>query len=170
MRSLLGTWLRLHHLCARLGDAARLSLVAFVAACSALSQSVVSVDGANAEWTDLVARIAVDTERPVLIRAVDEKNISSVQLSSRLRSFTYALHPGRHVLWVSSAPYGLPLVPQRLKCYIINATLTAGALYLLRFDATRQTPVLSQPAGSESEATGILVDEPFIHERSCRWR
>ena len=169
MHALPGRVLRLCSHCAWLHLAVGLSLVEFVAGCASLTQSLASVDGANPERLDLVALVAVDTEQPVVVRAVDEKYLSGVQVSSKLRSFTYAVHPGTHVLWVSSAPYGLPLVPQRIKCYTISAKLSAGASYSLRFESTKQTPVLSHSSGFEPEVSGVLVDEPFVHERGCKW-
>jgi hypothetical protein len=143
---------------------------ALVAGCAALSQSVISVGGANAEDRASVARIAVDTDRPVILRAVDEKFLPGVHVSSRLRSFTYALLPGNHVLWVSDTPAGIPFIPQRLKCYIMHITLSAGADYDLRFDTASQKPVLRHTAGSEPAVEGILVDEPLVIERGCKWQ
>jgi hypothetical protein len=145
-------------------------LAALVAGCAALSQSVVSVGGARAEDRASVARIAVDTERPVLLRAVDEKPLASVQVSSRLRSFTYVLLAGNHVLWLSDTPYGIPIVPQRLKCYVMQTMLSAGADYELRFDPALQKPVLRHVANREPSVEGILVDEPLVLERGCKWR
>ncbi len=145
-------------------------LVALVTACAPLSQSVQSIDGANPEAGGSVARIAIDTTHPVLLRAVDGTFLATAQVSSSLRSFAYVLHPGTHVLWVSSAPYGLPLVPQRIKCYVLNVRLSAGSSYTLRFDVPTQAPVLAHAASSEPEAVGALVDEPLVLERACRWR
>lgn len=145
-------------------------LAVVAAGCAALSQSVISVDGASPEHPDSTVRIAVDTDNPVLLRAVDEKPLSGVQVSSRLRAYTYVLAPGTHVLWVSSAPYGLPLVPQRLGCYVIDAELAAGSSYLLHFDTARQAPVLTHSAGTAPEAAGRLVDEPLVIERACKWK
>lgn len=151
-------------------SATTLLLVALVTACAPLSQSVQTVEGANPEDVGSVVRLSIDTTHPVLLRAVDETFLARVQVSSALRSYTYVLHAGTHVLWVSSAPYGLPLVPQRIKCYVLNVRLSAGASYTLRFDVPTQVPVLVRATGSEPEAVGVLVDEPLVFERSCRWR
>ena len=149
---------------------AALSLVAaFFTGCVALTESVQSIDGADPDAPGSVARIAVDTGHPVLLRAVDGKFLSSVQLSSKLRSFAYVLHPGTHVLWVSSAPYGLPLVPQHIQCFVLHARLSPGSSYTLRFDVAAQVPVLAHAANAEPDAVGSLVDEPLILERGCRW-
>lgn len=145
-------------------------LVALLAACAPLSQSVQSIEGANPEAGGSVARLTVDTIHPVLLRAVDETFLAGVQVSSALRSFEYVLHAGSHVLWVSSAPYGLPLVPQRVKCYVLNVRLSAGSSYTLRFDVQTQVPVLAHQASSEPQVVGVLVDEPLVLERACRWR
>lgn len=144
-------------------------LSALVTGCAPLSKSVQSVEGADPAALDSVARIAIDTGHPVLLRAVDEKFLPGIQVSSQLRSFTYVLHPGTHVLWVSSAPYGLPLVPQRIKCYVFNARLNAGSSYTLRFDSPSQVPILASTAGTEPEVVGTLVDEPLVIERGCKW-
>jgi hypothetical protein len=153
----------------RSAAALQLALLAVTAGCAALSRSMIFVDGASPDNPDAVARVAVDTERPVVLRAVDEKALPDIRVSSRLRSVTYVLRPGTHVLWASSAPYGLPLVPQRLKCYVIRAGFVAGAVYTLRFDVHRQAPVLGSPTAPEPQVMGVLVDEPLISERGCKW-
>lgn len=146
------------------------TLLSLVAGCAPLSQAFLPIGGANPDSPASVARITVDAEHPVLLRAVDEKFLSSIQLSSKLRSFAYALHPGTHVLWVSSAPYGLPLVPQHLKCFVLSTTLSAGSFYTLRFDVPAQVPVLAHATGVEPEVVGHLVDQPLILERGCKWK
>lgn len=164
-----GKGLRFHRIFVRSRSVLTLLLAVLAAGCAALSQSVISVDGASPEHPDSTARIAIDTENPVLLRAVDEKYLSGIQVSSRLRSYTYVLRQGTHVLWVTSAPYGLPLVPQRLGCYVIDAEFSAGSSYLLRFDGARRAPVLTHSAGAAPEVAGLLVDEPFVLERGCNW-
>jgi hypothetical protein len=70
---------------------------------------------------------------------------------------------------VSNVPYGFPLIPQRLKCYVIRATLLPGLVYSLRFDVTRQVPILAHLAGAEPDIEGVLVDEPLVFDRGCKW-
>lgn len=86
-----------------------------------------------------------------------------------VRSFTYVLHPGTHVLWVSTAPYGFPFLPQRIRCYVLEVRLAAGSGYTMRFDASAQAPVLVRAGASAPEAVGALVDEALLSERGCRW-
>lgn len=147
-----------------------LTLAFLIAGCAALTQSVISVGGAGAGDGASLARIAIDPDRPVLLRAVDQKMLPGVQVSSRVRAFTYELPAGSHVLWVSSTPYGLPFIPQRLRCYVMQVTLSPGADYDLRFDRASQKPVLSHAASSEPAVEGVLVDEPLVTERACRWQ
>ena len=144
-----------------------LSVAFALAACSALVQSVVSIDGAEASSSSPISRVLVDEVHPVILHAVDEKPLPSLQVSNKLRSVTYLFRPGQHELWVSSAPYGLPLVPQRIKCFIINATLSASAEYHLAFDASKGVPILSSESTS---VEGALVDQPLVIERGCKWR
>ena len=114
--------------------------------------------------------VTVDTDRPVLLRAVDKQHLLGVQVSSSLRAFTYVLTPGEHVLWLSSAPYGLPFVPQRLKCFVLTVSLLAGSSYTLRSDDGNQAPILTNEAGGQPDVAGMLVDEPLVLERGCKWQ
>ena len=156
--------------CCALRRATYVSVCALVLGCASLSASVISVDGADPADHAHIARIAVNADRPVLLRAVDGQHLSGVHVSSRVRSYTYALRPGSHVLWLSNVPYGIPFLPQHLKCFVMHATLSAGATYELRFDADTQKPVLKHSAADEPDIEGRLVDEPFIFERGCKWQ
>ena len=147
-----------------------LSALTFVLhGCVALSRGIVPVDGADLADTGAV-RLDIDTDHPVLLRAVDEKPLPGVQVSSRARAFSYVLHPGERVLWLSDVPYGFPFFPQRLKCYVMHANLAAGARYLLRMDGAPRRPVLIDAMQHDTVAEGVLVDEPLIYERGCRWQ
>jgi hypothetical protein len=149
---------------------AKLSLVVLFGGCAALSHSAISIDGANPDTTASISQVSINTERPILLRGVDEKLLPGVHVSSKLRSITYAIPPGSHVFWLSSAPYGLPLIPQYLRCYVMHVTLSAGSSYELRFDAKKDTPVLFHTETPEIEVHGQLVDKPLILERGCQWR
>ncbi len=66
-------------------------------------------------------------------------------------------------------PYPIPLLPQRIRCYEIEVELTQGAQYVLREEAgAKRTLLLTADTGTV-EATGRLVDEPWIFERDCKW-
>lgn len=112
--------------------------------------------------------IAVDPDHPALLRAVDTQPVAGIHVSHRLRAVTFLLPPGAHELWLTSAPYGQPLLPQRLKCFVLKAELSAGA-YALAFDRDLEAPVLRAVATGE-RVVGTLVDEPWVFERTCRWR
>lgn len=102
-----------------------LTLTVALHGCIALTRGIVPVDGADLAGTGAV-RLDIDTDHPVLLRAVDEKPLPGVQVSSRARAFSYVLHPGERVLWLSDVPYGFPFLPQHLKCYVMHADLAAG--------------------------------------------
>lgn len=138
--------------------------------CAALSQGIVPVDGADPAAIAAVARVDVDTDHPALLRAVDGKPLPGLQVSSRVRAFSYVLHPGQRLLWLSDLPYGFPFLPQHLKCYVMQVDLAAGARYLLRLDDATRRPVLIDAKQYDTVAEGVLVDEPPIYERGCRWR
>lgn len=148
-----------------------LSALTFVLqGCVALSRIVVPVEGADPANSAAVARVDIDTDHPALLRAVDEKPLPGVQVSSRARDFSYVLHPGERVLWLSDVPYGFPFFPQHLKCYAMHANLAAGARYLLRLDGATRRPVPIDAMQHDTVAEGVLVDEPLIYERGCRWQ
>ena len=142
-------------------------ILACLGACGSLTQSIVSVDSAGASADSPVCRIHVDESRPVILHAVDRKPLPGIQVSNTLRSVTYHLHPGVHELWLSSAPYPFPFVPQRIKCFVLQAACSAGTGHRLWFDTVREVPVLS--AGALT-IDGVLVDQPLLLERGCRWR
>lgn len=146
-----------------------LTLTVALHGCVALTRGIVPVDGADLADTDAV-RLDIDTEHPVLLRAVDEKPLPGVQVSSRARAFSYVLHPGERVLWLSDVPYGFPFLPQHLKCYLMHADLAASGRYLLRMDGAPRRPVLIDAMQHDTVAEGVLVDEPLIYERGCRWQ
>lgn len=73
-------------------------------------------------------------------------------------------------MWLSSVPYGLPFLPQHLKCYVLSAMLLPGSTYELRFDAAKDVPVLASSVESKLDVEGQLVNKPFILERGCQWR
>lgn len=138
--------------------------------CVALTRGVIAVDGADPADSATVARVDIDPDQPALLRAVDGKALPGVQVSNRVRAFSYVLHPGEQVLWLSDVPYGFPFVPQHLKCYVMHADLAAGTLYLLRLDDVTLHPVLIDTTQQRPVAEGVLVDQPLIYERGCRWQ
>jgi hypothetical protein len=101
---------------------------------------------------------------------VDEELLPSILVSNHLRSLTYVLHPGRHVLWLSELPYGIPFLPQHINCFVIQVTLAAGSGYDLRLDPKTKLPLLFRTGATEPEAMGEIVDRPFLLERGCQWR
>jgi hypothetical protein len=105
-----------------------------------------------------------------LLRGVDGQLLPGVQVPSALRAVTYVLPPGAHVLWVSSAPAGIPFVPEQIRCFIIDAMFVPGSAYVLREDPKREVAILFRAGDEEPLATGRLVDNPLAMERKCRWR
>jgi hypothetical protein len=150
--------------------AARLSLALLLGGCAAMSHSIISVEGASAEDHSAVAVVALDTRAPALLRGVDSSLLPGVQVPSTFRSYCYVLPPGEHILWASSVPYGNPLIPQHIRCYVLSASLSAGASYVLSDDQETEAVILSGTGASLSRVVGQLVDRPLMLERSCRWK
>ncbi|WP_439606185.1 hypothetical protein [Hydrogenophaga sp.] len=138
--------------------------------CAGLSPSPVSLSGARLDEPFSAVRVSVDPAHPVLLRAVDEELLPSIQVSNHLRPLAYVLHPGAHVFWLSELPYGMPFLPQRINCFVMRVTLVAGAGYELRLDPRRKLPVLSRTGEAEPESVGQVVDRPLLLERGCQWR
>lgn len=145
--------------------AAAAVLAGTLAGCAVLPDAVIAVGGATGDTT---ARMAVDTRHPVLVHAVDGASLG-VQVSNALRPVTYQLAPGPHVLWVSSAPAGVPFLPQRIHCFVLEANFAPGWDYTLHFDTAAREPVLRSPRAPGAGVRGRLVDAPLVMERRCKW-
>lgn len=137
--------------------------------CGTLSDAQIRLGDVDLTPTSDLVVVAIDPDRPAVLRAVDGSLLAEGHVSSRLRALSYVIAPGEHELWLTSAPYGQPLLPQRLKCYVLKASLKAGGRYRLAFDPDRQAPAL-EAVGTGVQVLGILVDAPFIFERGCTWR
>ena len=139
-------------------------------ACAPLSYSIVSLDGSGTDNLSIVSRLRADVEHPLLVRGIDGHPVATVRVPSALRNWTFVVAPGKHLLWVSSAPYGHPLLPQFIRCYAIDVSLDPGAQYILRYDHANEQALLLRHGGTQAEATGRLVDKPLMLERNCRWQ
>ena len=82
---------------------------------------------------------------------------------------TYRLPAGTRELWLVDNPYGMPLLPQRLRCCVLTADLVEGERYTLAMTAGGRGPVLAD-RNRTVRAEGVLVDAPSVMERGCRWR
>lgn len=143
---------------------------AVLSGCAPLSRSVVPVDGASPEDIAAVSMLTVDSQHPLLLRGVDERPLPVVRVPSALRTWSFAVSPGRHTLWISTVPYGHPLIPQFIRCYVMDVSLEPGSSYVLRYEPARELALLLRPDDSEPRATGQLVDRPLMLARDCRWQ
>jgi hypothetical protein len=143
-------------------------LVAF-GGCAPLSHSIISLDGSGTENLASVAVLISDSRHPLLLHGLDGKSLDTVRVPSALRTWSFVVLPGRHLFWVSSVPYGHPLIPQFVRCYTIDVTLEPANHYILRYDATNEQALLLRQDAREPVAYGHLVDKPLVFERSCRW-
>jgi hypothetical protein len=109
-----------------------------------------------------------DLEHPVVLQGVDGSPISS-RVPSALRTWTYLLSPGDHELWVVGAPAGIPLLPQRLRCYSFRANFESGHVYTLSEDIDAKVAILRREDLQAPVATSAIVDSPLVVERPCKW-
>ena len=144
-------------------------VAAAISGCAPLSHSRISLDGSATDAPSAVATLELDPDHPLILRGLDATPIRPLRVPSALRTWSFSVKPGRHLLWASSVPYGLPLLPQSMRCYAIDVQLEAGAEYVLRHDADRRHALVVRRGAAAPEAIGRLVDEPSIMERSCRW-
>jgi len=67
-------------------------------------------------------------------------------------------------------PYGHPLIPQKIRCYVIEAQLAAGTRYRLEEDSGNKEARVLRDDNGERVASGRLADEPWVFSGSCRWQ
>lgn len=155
----------------RKGRALMLALAASaLAGCAPFWNSIVALDGAGAHDPSSVATIGIDARHPLILRGIDGRRVPGTCVQSALRSCTFLAAPGRHTLWASSVPAGIPLIVQSIRCYAIEVVLAPGSRYTLREDPGRDLAVALGPGSTEPLAIGRLVDKPLVIERNCRWR
>jgi hypothetical protein len=143
-----------------------LALIGGCLAGCATSPSLIPLDGAPADDLSLVAGLREDFES-LLLRGVDRMP-TPIYLPLRTQ-VVFLIKPGRRILWAKNVPYPYPLIPQKIRCYVIDAELAAGVLYRLEEDAERKTALLQRDDTRQLVASGPLVDEPWIFAADCRW-
>lgn len=146
-----------------------LSVLAASGGCAPLSHSIVSLDGSSTESLASVAMLSADSSYPLLIRGVDGKPLDSVRVPNAFRDWSFVVMPGKHLLWLSSIPYGHPLLPQSIRCFTMDVTLEPGIHYIMRYEAANGKAVLLRWDTNDPVAHGQLVDKPWVFERGCRW-
>jgi hypothetical protein len=141
-----------------------------IGGCASLSHSVIPLD---VPMTDDAAQVAVlsdHSRHPVLLRGVDQKPVSAIRIPNAFRDTIYLLSPGLHVLWVSSVPYGHPLLPQTVRCYVLSAHFERGARYVLEEDPDNEHVRMLREGSALPAASGQLVDKAPVFLRDCRWQ
>lgn len=141
-----------------------------IGGCASLSHSVVPLDVAMTDDAAEVAVLSDHTRHPVLLRGVDLKPVSATRIPNAFRDTSYLLSPGLHVLWVSSVPYGHPLLPQTVRCYVLSAHFERGARYVLEEDPDNARVRMLREGSELPAASGQLVDKAPVFLRDCRWR
>lgn len=144
--------------------------IVVIGGCASLSHKIVSLDGSSVDSPDKIATIDVETRNPLLIHGLDGELLTPVKLQSAFRTWSFVVSPGHHVLWLSSTPYGHPLVPQRHRCYSMEVFLSPGGKYVLSELPGQKRALLLPQAGGSPIAIGKLVDNPWVFERGCRWK
>ena len=145
--------------------------VAFwLSGCTHISGSFISLDGSPGNDLSLVAQIVEDADYPVLLRGLDGIPLKSVRVPNDFNKYAYLMKPGHHVFWVMNAPYGHPLVPQKIRCYVIQVELEQSTRYRLKEDSVIKRALLLRDDTGAVVSIGQLVDEPWVFLRSCRWQ
>lgn len=145
--------------------------VTLASGCAPLSHGIVSLGGADIANPSAVAWIEadLDLDRTVVIQGVDRNLETMPRVASVLRAWTFAIAPGPHLLWLSSAPAGIPWLPQSIECYVAEVRVEAGGHYLLRLEGDPPVPVLARKDTAQIVATGRLVDRAPVMLRRCRF-
>ena len=143
-------------------------IVGCLAGC-ATPPSLIPLDGAPADDLSRVAGLREDFAQALLLRALDRVPTPVRLPGPGSSQAVYLIKPGRHMLWAKNVPYRYPLIPQKIRCYVIDAELAAGVLYRLEEDAERKIALLQRDDTRQLVASGPLVDEPWIFAADCRW-
>lgn len=141
-----------------------------IGGCAPLSHSVVPLDVPMTDDTTQVAVLSDRSRHPLLLRGVDHRPVSAIRLPNAFRDTIYLLSPGPHVLWVSSVPYGHPLLPQTVRCYVLRAHFERGARYVLEEDPDNERVRMLHEGSDLPAASGQRVDKAPVFLRDCRWQ
>ena len=144
-------------------------IVLWLNGCALLPQSYISVDGSPVTELSRVAQVSEDSKQPLLLRGLDRVPLDTLRTPSALNRYVYVMKAGRHTLWVMSMPYGHPLIPQRIRCYVIDMELVEGVRYRLEDDPDEKRALVLRDDTGERVALGRMVDEAWVFQRSCRW-
>lgn len=117
-----------------------------------------------------LSRVLVSAGHPVIVRGVDAKLLSTIQISNYLRPLTYHFRVGKHVLWLQEPPAGIPFIPQRVSCYTMQVELFVGVSYVLELNTELMLPVLRKANDESPVAVGVIVDQPLLVQRGCKWQ
>ncbi|WP_124962436.1 hypothetical protein [Sulfurisoma sediminicola] len=147
-----------------------LLLTILAGGCVHAPQSLIALSDSSTDDLSLVARIAEDRERPIVLRGLDGVPLQSLRVPNALGEYAYVVNSGRHVLWLKNMPYAHPLMPQRIRCYKMQADLEKGMRYLLREEADTKRALLLKKETGETVSIGELVDEPLVFVRECKWQ
>jgi hypothetical protein len=155
----------------RIADTMLLWLAALsLTSCAPISHSLISLDGSDTNDLSHASVLLDSTKRPLLLRGLDGKPLSKVRIPNVMQDYSYVLSAGKHVLWVSSIPYGQPLIPQYLRCYVIDVTFEHNTRYILEEHQDHEQAVVLHENTKQEIAVGRLVDKAPVFQRNCRWQ
>ena len=149
--------------------AALVFAVSGLGGCAHAPPTLIAVNDAPLDDTARVARLNENAPHPLLLRGVDHQPLASLRTPAGWKDYDYVLTAGRHTLWLKSMPYGHPLLPQRIRCYVIDVELLGGMRYRVQEDPGHTQALLLRTDTGEQLASGPLVDAPWMFSRQCRW-
>lgn len=138
--------------------------------CTHEPPSLIPLDGSSVNNISAVAQVVEDRDFPIILRGLDGVLLKGIRVQTPFNKYTYVMQAGPHIFWGISSPYPHPLIPQRIRCYVIEATLVEGMKYRLVEEAGVKNALLVNDTTGENVAIGKLVDEPWVFERGCRWK
>jgi len=145
-------------------------IVMWLSGCAHMQESLIPLEGAPVDDLSQVAQLSEGSSQPLLLRGLDQTPLDTGRIPSGFSDHVYVLKAGRHTLWVMSMPYGNPLIPQKIRCYVIEAQLAAGMRYRLEEDSVSKEARVLRDDNGERVALGRLADEPWVFSGSCRWQ
>lgn len=150
---------------------ALLLAAACLGGCSHAPPRLIPVGAASLDDPARVARLSEGAKNPLLLRGLDHRPLKSLRTPAQWQDYDYVLTAGRHTLWLKSMPYvGYPyILPQRIRCYVIEVELAGRMRYVLEEDHEARRALLRDAESGAPLAFGPLVDEPWIFASDCRW-
>lgn len=113
-----------------------------------------------------VARIK---EGSMFLRGYDGVRLNSLKLPSPYSDYVYVIKPGKHQLMGMNIQSGHVLMPSDLRCFSMEAELSAGVEYIIDEDKANDMALLRRADTKEIIAKGPKYEQKDAYVGPCNW-